>query len=92
MKKTLQIFVKGRVQGVGYRWFARNVARELGLTGFVRNLPNGDVEVVAQGDEEVLNQFILELQRGPAFAHVVDVQIKELDLPADKFRSFEIAF
>ena len=84
--------VKGRVQGVGYRWFARQVARELGVKGFVRNLPNGDVEVVAQGEEEVLNLLIRELNRGPAFAHVVDMEIKELDLPPDRYHSFEVAF
>ncbi|MHB2156554.1 acylphosphatase [Calditrichota bacterium GD2] len=92
MKKTLKIIVKGRVQGVGYRWFARQAAHELGLTGYVRNLPDGNVEVVAQGEEAVLNQFIQELNRGPGFAYVVDMDIEELDIPSDKYRSFEIAF
>lgn len=92
MKKTLRIIVKGRVQGVGYRWFARQAARELGLTGFVRNLINGDVEVVAQGEEEVLNHFIQQLSQGPAFAYVTEVQTEELDIPEDRYKSFEIAF
>ncbi len=92
MKKTLRIIVKGRVQGVGYRWFARQAARDLGLTGFVRNLVNGDVEVVAQGEEELLNQLIKELNQGPAFAHVTELQTEELDLPEDRYKSFEIAF
>ncbi len=92
MKKTLKIIVQGRVQGVGYRWFAREAARNLGIKGFVRNLPNGDVEIVAQGTPEVLDQFIQELSRGPAFAHVVNLEIEELNLPEDRYRSFEIAF
>jgi len=92
MKKSLRIIVKGRVQGIGYRWFARQAARELGITGFVRNLMNGDVEVVAQGEEEVLNQFIQELSQGPAFAYVTDLKTEELDLPEDQYKSFEVAF
>ncbi len=92
MKKTLKIIVQGRVQGVGYRWFAREAARNLGIKGFVRNLQNGDVEIVAQGTPEVLDQFIQELSRGPAFAHVVNLEIEELNLPEDRYRSFEIAF
>ncbi len=92
MKKTLHIIVKGRVQGVGYRWFAKERARECNITGFVRNLYNGDVEVVAQGEENDLSRFLEELNRGPAFAHVVEMQVDEIEIDQNKYSSFEIAF
>ncbi|NOX90547.1 MAG: acylphosphatase [Calditrichaeota bacterium] len=92
MKKALHIIIKGRVQGVGYRWFVRERARDHGISGYVRNLPNGDVEVLAQGEEEKLNLFITELNRGPAFAHVIDMEIDEVALNETRYRSFEIAF
>ena len=68
--KGLHAFVSGVVQGVGYRAFARARARELGLRGFVRNLPDGRVEVYAEGDEESLNRFLDHLREGPYFAKV----------------------
>ncbi len=92
MKKAVHIIVKGRVQGVGYRWFAKQVARELGIAGFVRNLPNGDVEVVAVGEEESLERFIAQLNKGPAFAYVTDLQIDPLPLEQAPYRSFEVTF
>jgi len=78
--KAYQIIVKGRVQGVGYRWFARQSAEELGIRGYVRNLPNGDVEVLAQGDDETVDALIERLRRGPSFAHVMDIQAQETNI------------
>jgi acylphosphatase len=68
------------VQGVGYRYFVQGVAERLGVTGFVRNLPVGDVEVHAEADDVTLNVFKLELERGPRFAAVTEVV--ESDVPA----------
>jgi acylphosphatase len=67
-------FVEGRVQGVGYRYFALQEAESLGVTGFARNLPDGRVEVVAEASEEVLVGFEARLRRGPAFAQVAQVE------------------
>ena len=67
----------GRVQGVGFRYFARRLARELGLSGWVRNLANGDVEIEAQGEEERLEQFLLEVRLGPQGVVVRDVSIAD---------------
>lgn len=63
-------FVSGRVQGVGYRYFTRQVAEELGVSGFARNLPDGRVEVVAEAADEILGQFEARLREGPSFASV----------------------
>ena len=65
--------VTGRVQGVGYRYFVLREAERLGLAGFARNLPDGSVEVVAEGAEEVLGQLEARLRAGPSFASVAAV-------------------
>lgn len=67
---VLHIIVRGRVQGVGFRWFVRERARELGLGGWIRNNPDGSVEVVASGPDESLTRFLEEVRRGPPGARV----------------------
>ena len=71
--------VRGRVQGVGYRYFVLEVAARFGVTGYVRNLPTGDVEVHAEADELTLEGFKRELEQGPRMARVSEVV--ESDLP-----------
>ena len=71
---ALHVRVAGMVQGVGFRWFARERARRLGLAGWVRNLPDGSVEVAAAGDEGQLDLLRSELQRGPNGATVSEVR------------------
>jgi acylphosphatase len=66
----IHVRVRGLVQGVGFRWFVRERARRLGLAGWVRNLPDGSVEVVAAGDQGQLDLLRGELQRGPRGAAV----------------------
>ena len=87
----LHAIVEGRVQGVGFRWFVRDAARNLGLTGHVRNLPGGDVEVVAAGDRKTLERLVGQLRRGPGFAYVTDVRCEWADEGPD-FSDFRIAF
>ena len=65
--------VRGRVQGVGYRYFVMREAGALGVSGFARNLPDGSVEVVAEGGDEVLVAFEGRLREGPSFARVTDL-------------------
>lgn len=69
----LHVRVAGSVQGVGYRWFVRERARRLGLSGWVRNLEDGGVEVAASGDEQQVELLRSELQRGPSGAMVKSV-------------------
>jgi len=66
----LHVDVRGRVQGVGFRWFVRERARALGLKGWVRNHPNGCVEVVAVGSDSAVEELCSLLRQGPAGAHV----------------------
>jgi acylphosphatase len=62
--------VVGRVQGVGFRWATQDEAERLGLRGWVRNTDDGSVEVVAEGDEEVVDRFLAWCRRGPTGARV----------------------
>ena len=66
----LHVRVVGLVQGVGFRWFVRERARRLGLAGWVRNLPDGSVEVAASGDRGQIDLLRGELRRGPNGARV----------------------
>jgi acylphosphatase len=77
-RKGLHLLIDGRVQGVGYRWFARNAGRELGLTGKVRNLPDGRVEIHAAGDPDKLAELIGRLREGPPAARVQSIAEEEL--------------
>lgn len=70
-------FVRGRVQGVGYRYFAQKSASGLGLTGYARNLDDGRVEVYAVGPEEKLSQLAGLLHKGPTWADVRGVEEQE---------------
>ena len=73
--------VRGRVQGVGFRWFVYREADKLGLGGFARNLPDGTVEVVCEGPEKALEVLEGLLKRGPTSARVD--ALDRLDVPAD---------
>ncbi len=77
MKKHLTIKVTGKVQGVYYRASAAEEARKLGLTGLVRNEPDGSVYLEAEGPEEALQTFVAWCRRGPARAVVKEVLVAE---------------
>jgi acylphosphatase len=68
--------VSGHVQGVGFRRFVQRKARDLGLSGYAANLPDGRVEVLADGDEAALRHLERWLQRGPPLARVTNVQVQ----------------
>lgn len=90
MRASRRFVVTGRVQGVGFRLFAREAALCEGLTGFVRNLPNGDVEAIAEGEESALDRFEAALSRGPSHARVSEVETEWLP-PSGRYVEFEIA-
>ncbi len=89
MKKRVHVWVSGRVQGVFFRAGARDVARRHGLTGFARNLPDGRVEVVAEGEEEDLRALVEYCRRGPPAARVDAVEVV-WEEPEGEFSGFAV--
>jgi len=87
--RRLRLRIHGIVQGVGFRWFVRSNARSLGLVGYVRNVPDGSVEVVAEGEEEALRKLADLCRRGPMLARVERVQ-EEWSEATGEFSSFDI--
>jgi acylphosphatase len=85
----MRMIVRGRVQGVGFRAFVAREARQLGLGGFTRNLPDGSVEVVAGGQPLRLDLLAERLQAGPPLSRVDAVERFELD-PAPSPGTFEV--
>jgi acylphosphatase len=74
-RRKVEILVSGMVQGVGFRYFVCHLARESGILGWVRNLPDGRVEIVAEGDEGQLKAFIDEIKVGPRSAVIEEVTL-----------------
>ena len=86
--KCVHLIVSGRVQGVFFRDNTRRKAIELGLKGYTKNLDDGNVEIVAEGDEEKIKELIEFIKKGPGIAKVTDVKIKHKEL--ENFKGFEI--
>ena len=70
----MRLVVSGRVQGVGFRWFVREAARQHRLAGWVRNRPDGSVELEASGDDGAFRQFVEEIREGPPGARVDEIR------------------
>lgn len=87
----LHAIVHGYVQGVSFRWHTRHRARILGLTGWVRNRPDGTVEVVAEGPRNALEELLAFLRVGPSLAHVERVDVEWLPATG-AYHSFEVRF
>ncbi len=88
---VLHFLIKGRVQGVGFRWFVQREAGELNLRGWVRNTEDGEVEVVATGELDDLAELRASLHRGPRGSRVDHVIEHTLaDSEADELKSFRI--
>ncbi len=87
--KRLYLRIYGLVQGVNFRTSTRRKAHELGLAGFVKNMPDGTVETVAEGEEEKLLQYKKWCQKGPSSA-VVDEVREKWEEPTGEFNSFTI--
>lgn len=89
MSRHVNIVVSGRVQGVYFRAFTRRKAKQLGIVGKATNLADGRVEIIAQGDDEAIAQFITWCSKGPITARVDHVDVNELPVN-DALHSFEI--
>ncbi|MCD6550286.1 acylphosphatase [bacterium] len=92
MSKTrVHIFVSGLVQGVFFRYFTKKTADKLNLKGWVKNLDDGRVEILAEGDEERIEELIRWTQKGSPASKVENVEIKYEDYKGE-FGSFEIRY
>lgn len=91
MKKRVHILVSGRVQGVFFRANSKHFAEKLGLTGWARNLEDGRVEIVAEGEEENLVNFVALVKRGPITAKVEEAKV-EWASPSNEFNDFQIRY
>jgi len=89
--EEVRCLVKGKVQGVFYRDFVGKHARHLALTGYVRNMPNFTVEIVAQGYRNKLEKFLAHVRKGPFLARVSDVDVEWRE-PSGEFASFDVVF
>ena len=89
--KRIHAIVKGKVQGVFYREFTRREAEALGVTGFARNLKDGNVEIIAEGDERKLKEFEKKFRKGPLMAFITDVDMKE-EPATGEFEGFDIRY
>ena len=87
MERGFRLF--GRVQGVGFRWWTRKTAESLGVTGTVKNLADGSVEVMARADEATMERFADKLSEGPTTARVERVEDVPAEVPSD-LESFQI--
>jgi acylphosphatase len=79
MKQLRILRIHGKVQGVGYRFFATRVARRLGLKGIIQNLRDGSVEAKVEGDQEKIDEWIEQLREGPRYAEItrIDQETRE---------------
>jgi acylphosphatase len=89
--RELHLTIHGVVQGVSFRYYTQKQAQSLGLSGYVRNLPDGRVEVVAQGDEQSLEKLLEWCTNGPDHARVEKVESKWRK-PETEFAGFEIKY
>lgn len=88
MDKAFEIIVKGRVQGVGYRYFVKQKADILGLNGWVKNKYDGTVEILVEGEQTKIEIFIDFCERGNSFSHIENLYTQEV--PLVKINSFKI--
>ena len=85
--KRYYIIVEGRVQGVGFRYFVQSIAAGYGLTGWVRNLENGMVDMEVQGEDALIHKFMTAVRKGNHFIRVEDYSMKPIALGVDsKFK------
>lgn len=88
--KTVHIIVTGRVQGVGFRYFTIRYANDIGLHGWVRNMPDDRVETVLQGPDRDIERMIELLQKGPGTSIVTELKIREVE--SEEFSGFNVRF
>ena len=91
MEKRLEAIFKGRVQGVGFRYTVEGLSQKFDVTGFVENLKTGDVQLVAEGDEQELSAFLLAIRNSHLKTYIRDCEI-EWTAPTGEFSDFFIRY
>lgn len=91
MKHARHIRIHGKVQGVGYRFYATRVARRLGLKGWIQNLRDGSVEALVEGEPTAIDEWIDDVREGPRYAEVtqIDQEVREY---SGKLGDFDVKF
>jgi acylphosphatase len=90
-RAALELVISGAVQGVGFRYFAERAAQRYEVTGYVLNLPEGSVKVVAEGSRDALSGLVEELKKGPPLSWIEGVQVNWGEYRG-RFRDFSIRF
>ncbi|MFK3938839.1 acylphosphatase [Alkalihalobacillus sp. NPDC078783] len=91
MKKRTHCHINGRVQGVGFRYFAQELAVNNHLVGWVQNNDDGTVELEAEGEEKEIKSFLLALKKGNRFASVLTIQDRDMNV-TEREKSFKISY
>ena len=89
MRVARRFVISGRVQGVGFRWFTQEEAQREGVTGWVRNLPDGRVEAFVEGEADAVTRVEQAVRRGPGGARVQTVAV-DVEDPAGRYMDFSI--
>jgi acylphosphatase len=89
MKKAAKLVVKGTVQGIFFRQFVKGHSDDLKLTGFCRNLENGDVEIIVEGEAEQIERLAGFVKKGPEHAQIRNVEVEEKKWSGD-FKEFKV--
>ncbi len=87
--KCVKVIVRGLVQGVNYRFFCHQNAADMNIKGYAKNLLNGDVEVVAKGDDGLIQDFIKLLKIGPRASNVTSIHVDDIECDED-FSGFSV--
>jgi acylphosphatase len=90
MKKQVRVYYSGRVQGVGFRFTAENIADNLGVCGWVKNLGNGRVEILAEAEEDVLKDFLGQINKYFS-RYIKDVDV-DWQVASGEFKEFGVEF
>ena len=92
-KSKKHVRLSGRVQGVGFRHFTKQNAKRLNINGWVKNLPDGDVEAVFAGEEDKINEMLNQMKEGPRSARVDDISVDEDSSTLEEsFSGFEVRY
>ncbi|MCX7910938.1 MAG: acylphosphatase [Endomicrobia bacterium] len=90
-KIAFRLIVYGKVQGIGYRWFVKDVAKEENIYGYVKNKSDGSVEIVVESDDdEKIKKFIERIKKEHPYAFVEKIEISEI--PVVSYKDFKIEF